>query len=396
VIAGRPSLADAFTRFLGSDPDRIHAAAHSHHPWPDVTLAAHRQAWIDAAAHHDAKWEVVMGAVLPAARAHIAGLLTLPDPASVAVATNTHELVLRILSCLPVPARVLTTDAEFHSFTRQSRRLVEAGQVVLDVVAAEPFESFGPRLAGAAARGGHDLVFVSHVLFSSGYVVDDLAEVCAAVASPETFVVIDGYHAFMAMPVDLSAIADRAFYLAGGYKYAMAGEGACFLHCPPGYGLRPVNTGWFAAFEDLEAPGGSPGEHVVGYPPEGMRFMGSTFDPSAWYRFNAVQDWLAGLGVTPADIHAHVRGLQQHLLDRLDALDLLDLGRRTLLPQPDAPDRGNFLSFRTGRAPQLQARLLAAGIVTDHRADRLRVGLGVYHDEAVVDRLVDRLTGVLR
>ena len=37
-------------------------------------------------------------------------------------------------------------------------------------------------------------------------------------------------------------------YLAGGYKYAMAGEGACFMHCPPGFGARPRNTGWYASF----------------------------------------------------------------------------------------------------------------------------------------------------
>ena len=46
---------------------------------------------------------------------------------------------------------------------------------------------------------------------------------------------IDGYHGFMALPTDFAAIAGRAFYLAGGYKYAMAGEGVCFMHCPPGY-----------------------------------------------------------------------------------------------------------------------------------------------------------------
>ena len=54
-----------------------------------------------------------------------------------------------------------------------------------------------------------------------------------------TFVVIDGYHGFMAMPTMLESIQDRAFYVAGGYKYAMSGEGVCFLHSPPGYGLAP-------------------------------------------------------------------------------------------------------------------------------------------------------------
>ena len=69
--------------------------------------------------------------------------------------------------------------------------------------------------------------------------------------SAHALVVIDGYHAFAALPVDLSAIAERAFYLAGGYKYAMAGEGACFLAVPPGTTLRPLSTGWFADFEGL-------------------------------------------------------------------------------------------------------------------------------------------------
>ena len=30
--------------------------------------------------------------------------------------------------------------------------------------------------------------------------------------------------------------APSAFYLGGGYKYAMAGEGMAFMHCPPGFG----------------------------------------------------------------------------------------------------------------------------------------------------------------
>ena len=42
-----------------SQPGRLHAAAHSHHPWPDVTREAHLQAWDDAARHHDDKWDAV-------------------------------------------------------------------------------------------------------------------------------------------------------------------------------------------------------------------------------------------------------------------------------------------------------------------------------------------------
>ena len=43
--------------------------------------------------------------------------------------------------------------------------------------------------------------------------------------------------------------------------------------------------------------------------------------------------------------------------------------------------RGQFLTFRTPRAAELHAKLLAANVVTDVRGDRLRFGFGVYHDE---------------
>ena len=58
--------------------------------------------------------------------------------------------------------------------------------------------------------------------------MQDLPAIVGSVRNPETLVVIDGYHGFCAVPTSLRAIEDRAFYLAGGYKYAMSGEGVCF------------------------------------------------------------------------------------------------------------------------------------------------------------------------
>ena len=62
----------------------------------------------------------------------------------VAFSANTHDLLLRLMSALPGwnagrPLRVLSTDAEFHSFTRQMRRFVESGRVEWVQVPAEPF-----------------------------------------------------------------------------------------------------------------------------------------------------------------------------------------------------------------------------------------------------------------
>ncbi|MFT5224069.1 MAG: kynureninase, partial [Glaciecola sp.] len=55
------SMKPHFAKFLAGGGDRLHVAAHSHHPWPDVTFEAHQQAWLDAAEHHDNKWQHIQG-----------------------------------------------------------------------------------------------------------------------------------------------------------------------------------------------------------------------------------------------------------------------------------------------------------------------------------------------
>ena len=377
------SLKHGFSRFLGADPERLHFAAHSHHPWPDVSFEGQQQAWSDAAAMMDDKWEHVFGVVIPRLSSRLAGILGLADPASLTFGPNTHSFLLRIFSCLEPPVRVLSTDAEFHSFTRQSRRWEEAGLAIVDRIPVEPFDTFSERFTRETRAGAHDLIYLSQVLFDSGFVVSDLDHIVSSVPENRTLFVVDGYHAFMAIPVSLGAIQDRVFFLAGGYKYAMAGEGASFLHVPPGYGPRPVDTGWYAGFAQLASAGG---DRVV-YADDGSRFAGATYDPSGIYRLDAVLAWLEEEAVTPAAIHAHVVDLQDRFLGHAP-----DLGE--LLPPPPQ-DRGNFLSFRTESAGDVYRALHARGVITDYRGDRLRIGFGIYHDGEDVDRLLAHLTGTL-
>ncbi len=382
-----------FSRFLEADPGRLHFAAHSHHLWPDVSFAAQEACWQDAARHADRKWDKIFREVYPAAQGHVARVLGLDDPKTVAFGPNSHGFLLRLLSCLPAgrPWRVLTSDGEFHSFARQIARLEEDALAEVTRVAAEPFRSFGERFAAAAAKGGHDMVYLSQVFYDSGYAVADLPALVGAIPGEDCLVVLDGYHGYMALPTDLAPLAERAFYLAGGYKYAMSGEGVCFLHAPPGHGPRPRDTGWFAAFETLE--GSDDGKLV--YAPDGARFLGATFDPVGLYRLNAVMDWLAGLGITVAKIHEHVHGLQQRFVARLGELGLDALHPGQLVVPLSEPNRGHFLSFRSKRAGALHRQLLKSDIITDFRGDRLRFGFGLYHDEEDVAKLCHALGDIL-
>ena len=395
-------LKEHYPTFFGSIGDALHVTAHSHHPWPDVTRAAHLQYWDDSARLTNLKWqEKIFGEAVPEAQSHIARLLDLPDPRNIAFAPNTHEFVGRLYSCLDDTRkpRVLTTANEFHSFARQTHRLEEAGRIAVTRVPLEPYTTFRERFHHAAGQR-YEMVFLSHVFFDSGFVVDGLEELLSR-ASPEAIVAIDGYHAFTAIPVDLSRLAPRIFYMAGGYKYAQAGEGACFMSIPDGCELRPVYTGWFSDFGQLSGPAqrdtgerkGFPAP-LVGYGDAAMRFWGSTFDASGLYRFNAVMRWLLELGVTPREIHAHVEGLQARFVDGLAAEKFELLPVESLTP-PNGQPRGNFLAFDLDHAEEVERRLTAHRILIDRRGRRVRFGFGVYHDEAFVATLLRRMRAAL-
>jgi selenocysteine lyase/cysteine desulfurase len=381
-----------FSRSLKAAPGRLHFAAHSHHLWPDASYDGHLAAWEDAARLADRKWEKIFGDIIPRAREHIAAELKLPDPATIALAPNTHELVVRLFSSRQSrpPLDVLTSDGEYHAFRRQATRWEEQGMVRRHIVPCEPFQTFTQRFLEAMKEKAPDIAFVSQVMFKSGLRFDGIEE-AASFASPEgTWIVVDGYHGFMAMPTDLSAVADRVFYVGGGYKYAMAGENAAYLHAPPGYGPRPANTGWFAEFGQMEAkPQGVP------YSTDGMRFMGATYDPTALYRFNAVREMLDREGLDTAAVCAHVEPLRAKLAAAIASGEAGALAEAELLKPNAHGPQARFIALRDARATHWKAQLFEADVITDARDDVLRIGLALYHDEEDVGAFCSRVAKAL-
>jgi len=382
-----------FRCFLEADPERLHFAAHSHHLWPDVTREAQIRCWDDAARLVDGKWSHIFAKIYPAAQRHVAAILKLPEPRSIVFGPNTHGFLLRLLSALPQdrPLRVLTTDSEFHSFTRQMARLSEEGRVDLHQIPAEPFGSFSERFAQAGGEGGWDLIYFSQVFYNSGFAIPDLPGLVDRLPTQNTMTVVDGYHGFLALPTDLSEISEQIFYISGGYKYAMAGEGAVFLHAPQSRAARPRDTGWYAAFGALES--GARGE--IPYGEDASRFLGATFDPSGIYRLVAVLDLLRDEDISVEEIHRHVRALQEKFADALEVLNLRALSLTQLMPLWSEESRGHFLTFRTDDAEKIHRLLWDANVITDYRGDRLRFGFGLYHDTKDIDALCKRLAAVL-
>ena len=381
------SFKDLFSRSLGADPGRLHFASHSHHLWPDASFDGQMQAWNDAARLADRKWDKVMGEVWPEAQAEVAAEIGTDRPDAIVFAPNTHELLVRLFAAASSswPIRVLTSDGEFHSARRQFARWEEAGAAEVERVPVEPFDTFSGRFLDRARSGDQDFIFVSEVLFGSGRIFEPVEELAAMGKPGGPWVAVDGYHAFMAIDRPFGTPAGAsAFFLGGGYKYAMSGEGCAFMHAPPGFGERPRITGWFAEFEDLTLPPGS-----VGYAQDASRFLGATFDPSALYRFTAVRRMLRENGLTTAAISAHVAALQKRLLEAIGSTPLADA---ELLNPLDGRLHARFLAFRSPEAQRWHADLEARNCIADVRGDVLRIGFGLYQDDRDVERLAALLS----
>ena len=126
------------------------------------------------------------------------------------------------------------------------------------------------------------------------------------------------------------------------------------------------------------------------------RLMGATFDASALYRFNAVQRMLKDEALTTQAVSAHVRGLQQDLVDCIAAGQAGALQSAELLNPLDDRPHARFLAFRHPKAQAWKAALMEADAIVDVRDDVLRVGLGLYHDREDIERFCGLCRKVLK
>lgn len=366
-------LAPHYSRF--DVANRLLLTGHSHQAWPDVGYHAQLRAWNDAAEYVDDKWELAF-AQADRVRAGYARLIGC-DASEIALGANTHELVVRLLSALPLrdKPRLVTTDGEFHAIRRQLDRLAEEGIEIVKVD-REPVDSVAERLAHAVdARAAACLI--SSVFYLDARIVPNLPALAAACRQHGLPLLVDAYHHLNVVPFALDGIED-AFVTGGGYKYCQLGEGNGFLRIPPGQAeLRPLITGWFAEFGELTA---GEREQRVPYASGPTRFAGGTYDPTSNYRAAAVFDFSAQQGLTAPLL----REVSQHQIRLLaDAFDALDLDPAVVDRDRSIPRSavGGFLALRSRHAAELRQRLDERRVYVDHRGDVLRLGPAPYLTE---------------
>lgn len=382
-------LARHYSAFRVSE--RLLLTGHSHQAWPDVGFAAQELAWRDAARFVDDKWEHAFAQRDRVCRGYAA--LLGEAEASITLAPNTHELVVRFLSALPLRdrPRVVTTDGEFHTIRRQLDRLAEEG--VVDVAKVPGYPAWGvvDRLV-EEVTDRTAAVLVSAVLYERGVIVPGLGRLAEACARHGAELLVDAYHALGAIPFALEDHGlEGAFVVGGGYKYLQLGEGNCFLRIPPDCALRPVLTGWFSEFAEL-AEVRMPGE--VPYGKGGARFAGSTFDPTSHYRGAAVMDFFEEQGLEAGflrEMSEHQVGL---LADTFRGLDL-DPRRVSLDETVRMEDRGGFLALTAKDAGRTSAGLKERGVHTDHRGSTLRFGPAPYLSDRQLVTAMEALAEVV-
>jgi kynureninase len=149
--------------------------------------------------------------------------------------------------------------------------------------------------------------------------------------------------------------------------------------------MRPVLTGWFAAFEALEEPD----QGRVLYGDGAAAFGGATYDVTSHYRAAAVFAFHEQQGLTVDRLRAisrHQVGILKTEFERLDVSPKV----ARIEPMPD-DRRGGFIAIRAAAAKEIAHRLRERGVFVDARGDLLRVGPAPYLRE---DQLRDAVAAL--
>jgi selenocysteine lyase/cysteine desulfurase len=374
-----------YSQFINANPDHIHMASHSHHYWPDCAIKAHNQYALDSVKMVDDKWSHFFSETLPATQNIISELLNFDRPRDISFASNTHELLYRLYSCIEKDSiTILTSTDEFHSASRQFKRLAEKENV--KVISIDLNTEEGKLQFLEKAKAQIDFIFVSHVFFNSGKILDwSFLEEINSHRNKDSLFCIDGYHSFCAYDLDISSLSDDVFYLSGGYKYAQAGEGMCFMTLPKNCNLRPQYTGWFASFESLES-----NSTEVSYSQDGLRFAGSTRDFSAHYRFNSVWEMFKSENVSLYQMTDHIKKLQKIFIN--------SLSQDFQVLEPDTKKIGRFVTIifkKSEKLHKVYKTLKENHIITDYRGNSLRFGFAPYLDQEDIDKVANLMNSLV-
>lgn len=377
----RAHVAPLFARVQAAYRDRVYLANHSLGRPLDATVDDVREGlalWFARLGDAWDEWNVEIGAW----RGRLAVLMGAPRHDCVVPKTSAGQGLRAVLNTFDGTPRVVATRGEFDSLDVILREYAHRGRIALALVEPRDDGLFSAEDVCAEIGRGADLVVVSQVLFQTGQVMPDLAEIVGAAHATRAKILLDVYHSLGVFPVDVVGL-DVDFAVGGSYKYLRGGPGACFLYVHPRHldaGLRTLDTGWFAKDSPFRYERPEPPR----YAPGGDAWLESTPAVLPFYQSRAGQVFTHAIGV--ARLRAHSLDLQRRLVALLVARGVDAVG--------GTENRGAFVVVRHRSARAWADALSARGIVTDARGDWLRLCPDVLTTQSEIERAASELATI--
>ncbi|MDR9407888.1 MAG: hypothetical protein RI573_03505, partial [Balneolaceae bacterium] len=155
--------------------------------------------------------------------------------------------------------------------------------------------------------------------------------------------------------------------------------------------LRPVITGWFSAFEQLDHPRD---DQPVSFDDGDQKFATATYDLISQFRGAAVTEFFQKQGLTPEVLRKQYSSQLSYLRDLFDEKNFEGSGIEHANTR-HLDETGGFLALRSEKARNLRAMLLEKNIFTDARDDILRIGPAPYTTSGQCRKVIYELFGCL-
>ena len=372
--------------------NRLLFTGHSHQAWPDVALEGQTEYFHASAELVDKKWDVAFEKT-EILRSYLREYYDDPE-GLYCREESTHFLFVSLMSAwdLVNKPKIITTEGEFYSLSRQLTRLSEVGLEVVKIPASVD-ESFVENIR-KNLDSNTSAVMISRVYFQSSLINPYLTEIASLCRKNGVSLVIDDYHGTNVVPLSIRDEGlEDAFILIGGYKYLQWGEANCFLRFPKDCTIRPVITGWFASFGSLQKK--QDFTKAVEFDPGNQRFASGTYDPSSQFRAAKVVQFFKKQSLGTQVLR---KGNQEQvgLLKSLILEQDINPSILRLTHNEDIHMNGGFLSLQSPYAVAIRKRLLEKKVFTDARDTILRLGPAPYTTLEQINEVIGILSETLK
>ena len=314
-------------------------------------------------------------------RGRVGELLNAPA-GSTAIAPSVSVALTTLATGLPLPPgrnKVLIGELDFPTIGHQwlSRPEFEVEFVPSSDGITIPPEAFAERMDSRTA-----LVATTHLFYTTGY-LQHVRAIADAAHAAGALCLIDGYQTCGCVPIDVQAMDCDAF-VGGCLKWVSGGAGNAFLYVRPSLipRVRPQGTGWFATRDPFSFT-----LQELTFADDARRLETGTWAIACHYAGLAGLELVLEIGV--ANIRERLRDLTDRILERCD-----EAGVKTFTPR-ERSRRCGIVTLECDHPEEVEAGLLAEGVIVDSRPGRVRLSPHWCVSEDELERGMDLLLQLL-